>query len=479
MDLTRPLRWQSATQAEQAELADLQANILKGHGRDFAQILFLGFDPKNPAAVRDCIRGLPVTDAWTQLQAAARFRSRRAPGASVLLIWLTAAGYRALGVPAAKTPSDPAFQAGMPSRGTALNDPPKNQWVAHFRHEVHAAVLVADDSQRGLTRTVKSLRASLPKAVRVLGIERGHAIRAPGPKGEGLEHFGFVDGRSQPLMLEEDVDWQRDHLDGTSVWNPAMPLGHALVADPGSSSGGFGSYLVFPRLRQDVPGFRVAERRLAHALSLKGPARARAGAMLVGRFRDGTPLVAQHAAGVESPVPNNFDYRDDPEGLKCPFQAHIRKVNPRGESIPGVPAAPAERAHGIVRRGIPYGRASGTVLKGAVQRGSPAHGEVGLLFMCYQADIGRQFEFMQARWANNRSFVSPNIHAGGPVTGLDPIIGQSDPQGVVADPGHWFNAHWGGPLAQADRRQCVVSDLVTLRGGEYFFAPSLSALKAL
>lgn len=56
-----------------------------------------------------------------------------------------------------------------------------------------------------------------------------------------------------------------------------------------------------------------------------------AGALLVGRFEDGTPVTFQGADGLDDPVPNNFDYRGDMAGARCPFFAHIRKTNPRGD----------------------------------------------------------------------------------------------------------------------------------------------------
>ena len=119
---------------------------------------------------------------------------------------------------------------------------------------------------------------------------------------------------------------------------------------------------------------------------------------------------------------------------------------------PGVPLK-EERGHRIVRRSINFGRPEdvGT---------SP----VGMYFLCFQADLGLQFEFIQATWANTVGFLQPS-------TGVDPIIGQRNnlPQGQ-----EWPKA-WGDPSAGSTRVQ--VSDFVTLKGGEYFFAPSVGFLK--
>ena len=89
---------------------------------------------------------------------------------------------------------------------------------------------------------------------------------------------------------------------------------------------------------------------------------------------------------------------------------------------------------------------------------------VGMYFLCFQADLGLQFEFIQGTWANTVGFLQPS-------TGVDPIIGQGNnlPQGR-----EWPKA-WGDPSAGSTRVQ--VSDFVTLKGGEYFFAPSVGFLK--
>jgi hypothetical protein len=85
--------------------------------------------------------------------------------------------------------------------------------------------------------------------------------------------------------------------------------------------------------------------------------------------------------------------------------------------------------------------------------------------MAYQNDIVNQFEFTQAAWVNNPGFVQPNA-------GIDPVIGQG-PKGGQRCP-----LEWGGGGA-TPRKAFDFRGFVTLKGGEYFFAPSISALKAL
>jgi len=85
--------------------------------------------------------------------------------------------------------------------------------------------------------------------------------------------------------------------------------------------------------------------------------------------------------------------------------------------------------------------------------------------MAYQRDIENQFEFTQTQWANNPHFVKAE-------SGIDPVIGQG-PEGGQACPVHW------GDGANAVKKPFDFRGLVTMKGGEYFFAPSISFLAAL
>ena len=84
--------------------------------------------------------------------------------------------------------------------------------------------------------------------------------------------------------------------------------------------------------------------------------------------------------------------------------------------------------------------------------------------MAYQGNIAEQFEFTQAQWANNKDFVKPN-------TGVDPVIGLG---GTLEQTHH---AGWNDPTAAT--QQQFFGDFVTLKGGEYFFAPSLGFFAGL
>jgi deferrochelatase/peroxidase EfeB len=157
---------------------------------------------------------------------------------------------------------------------------------------------------------------------------------------------------------------------------------------------------------------------------------------------------------------NNFGYSGDGDGSIVPRAAHVRKTYPRDEATPGGGQADTE-THRILRRGIPYGEPYDP----GAQTGSPHSGDAayphdrGLLFLCYQSSIERQFEVVQSLWANNPNFPVPG-------DGEDPIIAQSKEPRTLTAP----NLP-GSPL--------TIQQFVTTTGGEYFFAPSIAALVTL
>ncbi len=244
---------------------------------------------------------------------------------------------------------------------------------------------------------------------------------------------------------------------GRSQWDPFAPLGLVLKKENAKVSG-FGSFFVFRKLKQDVDAFRklaksrasrkTAEEKYA-SVGLTQPELAEMEeARMVGRTKSGCPLAWGEVGPSQKEKytpPENFNYEQDSQGQKCPFHSHVRTVNPRGSTG----STYDERSRRIARRGIPY------------EDGE----EKGMLFLCAQSNIRDQFEYMQKLWANNPDF-PPNVY---PNAGLDPLIGQkrSAPEG---------NSHLGnnGYASPSD-----AYGLVKLKGGEYFFAPSLPFLKNL
>jgi Dyp-type peroxidase family len=448
--LDKLLRWPPDNPDEIAMLDDLQGNILKSHGRDHAVHMFLRFD--DIARGRMFVRMIAgwVTSARQQLVEIDTFKLTRVSAGEFVAFFLSAAGYKALEVPEENIPSEPAFRDGMRRRGAMLADPPAIFWDTSFQEPIHAMALIADGSATLVRQHTRRLQwAAREHAVRVAAIEFGHALK--NDYGLTIEHFGYADGLSVPVLISKDPPAELK-------WNPEVPLAQALVPDPGAASGaGFGSYLVFRKIEQNVRAFKEAEQRLAQALGLQGEEAERAGALLVGRFEGGSPLALSDADDVSLNLLNDFSYADDPEGRRCPFHAHIRKVNPRGASTD-------ERSRLLVRRGITYGRRYDDPNRDLEPGARPSSG-VGLLFMAYGSGIESQFEFVQARWANDPHYLRPH-------TGIDPLIGQQ------AAPDYQWPVCWGAdaPFLAAP---FSIGGFTSLKGGEYFFAPCISALKSL
>jgi deferrochelatase/peroxidase EfeB len=172
---------------------------------------------------------------------------------------------------------------------------------------------------------------------------------------------------------------------------------------------------------------------------------------------------------IGSGAANNFNYDGDKAGLRCPFQAHIRKGNPRGTG--GVEPLPGEKAHIMARRGIPFGLREVTPAIHSQPEQFPSGGGVGLLFQSFQADLGAQFEFIQKAWVNDAAFPLSNP-AGR--TGIDPVLGQG---GTPADRSYKWPAAYGKP--GVDPITARFDAFVRMKGGQYFFAPSIDGLKAL
>ena len=217
-----------------------------------------------------------------------------------------------------------------------------------------------------------------------------------------------------------------------------------------------GTYLVFRQLEQDVAAFRAFTAKTAGA---NGPpyhpsAGARVGAHIVGRWRDGEPLTAVNAPGRDT---NEFTFSADAHGFSCPIGSHVRRANPRDSLLDQSSAALASaNRHRLLRRGRTYGPPLALDAHGHDDR------ERGLVFMCLNSDIERQFEFVQQNWLNNPCF-------GGLYDERDPLV-SPQPNG-------------GGRLTlQADgvrERIGGIGQYVTVKCGGYFFMPGLSALRYL
>jgi deferrochelatase/peroxidase EfeB len=447
--LTEPLALRGRKPSDVPLLAALQPNILRPHVRESLRLLLIRIE--DAAAARAGlarIAGNPdlmksAADHFDEVDA---HRSSRAYGSAFVGIALSRSGYDRLGVNRDRQPGDLAFRAGMSARADVLRDPDPRGW--DYPQPVDMIVLVGSHDVEVTARRLRLIFAELD-GIRIVADETGMTLR--NEHDVAIEHFGYVDGRSQPLFVWEDAQRERELTDGTSAWDPLVALDRVLVRDPGvpDAASAFGSYLIYRKLAQNVQAFDANERRVASLLGLKKEDAERAGAMLVGRFEDGTPVAIQSAEGSSSPVPNNFTYADDERGTKCPHFAHIRMMNTRS-------ADPHHRVV-IARRGQTYGARPDI---GRPDARVPSEG-VGLLFMAVVSEIHSQFEALQQA-AN-----------GDQMRARDPVIGQGPVGGAPME----FPLGWAG----SERRSLpdAVTQAVRMRGGGYFFLPSLTFLRRL
>jgi hypothetical protein len=180
-------------------------------------------------------------------------------------------------------------------------------------------------------------------------------------------------------------------------------------------------------------------------------------AKMMGRWRSGCPIDLSPdkddpAIAADPQRRNNFTYAGDEEGRRCPLGAHLRRSNPRATLLK---RATAVRRHRLIRRGVEYGPhlKEGVLEDDGVDR--------GLVQLFIQADIERQFEFVQREWMKGGEFI-----------GLDP--NDQDPiNGVGGE---------GSQMVVPGAKQPFLFDLPTfikVKGGEYLFVPGLKALEGL
>lgn len=485
LDLTKSAKLVDIASAEYRDLLkNLQGNAIKSHGRDESRHVFLKFT--GPA---DKVRAWIRTKIAPRVLTAAAQRAQSAAGGDgglVILFYLAAEGYRYLGLDPARLKSR-VFNKGMKHHGSNLiqelfstdnRDPKPDKWEAGFRATIHAMVSLADDQKQDQTRLlneVSLLRSQIAGIAEILLVDEGRALRRTVRDGtalaspEPIEHFGYFDGISQPLFTAEDLKKYKDEGKGNpdTGWDPGASLDLLLEKDPfASAPDAYGSYLVYRKLYQDFGAFHAREDGLEADVPLPEE---QGGAMAVGRFEDGTPIVDSKVAGQQ--YTNDFVFRTkDPKGSRCPAHAHIRKVNPRG-TTPST-SFEDERRRRIARRGIPYGKPMPGLCGPDVPTDPNPAADRGLLFMCYQANIEKQFEFIQRTWVDNPNFPTNVLNLPtGTDTGDDPVIGQN------RNEAQRWPKKWDDP--SAGRKKFNFESAVTLKGGEYFFAPSQPFLAAL
>ncbi|MGY1706543.1 Dyp-type peroxidase [Geodermatophilus sp. SYSU D00697] len=454
-------------------LDDVQGNILNGYGFGHAVHLLVHADTAE--AARQCLRRVEG-----RVTTAARWPQEERPDAT-LNVAVTYRGFERLGLrPALLARFPEAFRASTRDRAAALGDVGPSDPRGWDRHlgtgHVHLVLTACTRERDALARERDRWRGEVEAVpgLTVADVQETHELA------HRREHFGYADGFSQPDI--EGVDRPSSHRapwdSGVGVplpgggWRPVrlgeFLLGHRdedgqVETEPHPDLVRNGTYVVYRKLEQDVPAFRAL---LAEAARRTGLPPELVAAKVMGRWRDGTPLESQpyRAPGdlsdvaVDQPA-NDFRYLpDDRDGHRCPLGAHVRRVNPRDALDFGGALRDSGRLtarHRIIRRGMPYGDPYDPEADG-----DP--GRRGLLFLCFNADIARQFETIQVHWCND-----------GDSFGL-------------GDDRDWFAGGAGGsdkmtiPMPEGRPRFVPVRpDLVVTRGTEYLFAPGMRALHSL
>lgn len=492
-----------------SEFADIQGLVRFGHGQLSASA-FLLLKIIDPVAARHWLATVEPTSALS---------SDPLPE-QVLQIALSASGLRALGVaPAVMDQFSHEFLDGMSGSenrsrrlgDTGANTPTSWRWGgADPAAPVHLLVLLYSRPEQLDTFQAATMDDAFMRAFQLQSalVSRHNRSREP---------FGFEDGISQPLLDWEQPPQRNSAVHDRYINNLALgevllgypneyqlytsrplldPAHHpqAMLLPPAAEHPGLrdlgrnGSYLVLRQLVQDVAGFWHFLQQQAGG---DAEQREQLAAAMVGRHRDGAPLVDLSRRAIDGIASdshdNHFDYSGDPHGRQCPLGAHLRRSNPRSGDYPegvdgplsrllrtlgfaarypGDDLLASARFHRLLRRGRVYGSALAAAEALRAEGGDDE--ERGLHFICLCGNISRQFEFVQNAWSMNAKF--DGLAGEG-----DPLLGNRQPllNGVATD-------RFSLPKAGAPAR--VIDGLpqfVTVCGGGYFFLPGLKALKFL
>jgi deferrochelatase/peroxidase EfeB len=519
------------------DLADIQGNILTAYGRlGFPKARFLLFQIKDAAAGRAFLQAIRY-----QLTTALRWPSERNPGKHgpgslqrplvTMNVALNFWGLYALKLSTRTLRGLPdEFIDGMAARAEILGDDlggDPRVWDEIWHKSVHMVVslnaqVTADgNAVPELEIKTQELRALCEKLDHKVVLLNGHKGPQPEyqeasavfvPNGQGgmqpipFEHFGFRDAIGDPVFEGQVPASQmaeaargQGRLNAAGQWEPLATgeflLGHpdeaqeiAGHAMPGDFSRN-GTFMAYRKLHQHVDTFRTyidkTGRDYASYIGMPpehGPTMLMA--KMAGRWPDGVPLMLAPTwedwmplkAKREAAIAANdtvtlaalerdlttFTFRDDPTGARCPFSAHVRRVNTRDMLDPYFSSPDKAQWMGsnlnnrrrILRRGLPYGDAP---------PGSPDADEHGVVMLVTCASLFRQFEFVQQQWIN----YGLDFNAGNDTC---PIVGNhaEDAKFVIA--------------GDATRPPFIcgrIPPFVETRGGDYFFIPSMTALRMI
>ncbi|MCB9266735.1 MAG: Dyp-type peroxidase [Lewinellaceae bacterium] len=435
---------------------DVQSNILKGVKHKYLLYCFFTFRKSRKLEIVDWLKNLPLTSTDKQIKDEA---------ADSINLFLSFQGYeffcdpRKIGYTLKLDDDILAFQEGLEQRcSTSFGKINEEELDPNYSKPSHALILLAsnddvlkecneeteddirqeklldyfEEKTKVITRDPRKTHR-YKKAFGKVFFEIG--FRNPeGSDGPSREWFGFNDGISNPRFFSRYLP------DGQG--EPDKPSKLNTVLRRNSLAGDFacGSFVVFLKLEQDDEAFRKMVKELAKHLKMEDH-RGQVEAYIMGRYRDGTPLHSDFNfpnIREQKRNLNAFDFSNDKEGYNCPLHAHIRKANPRDGQ---------EDNLRIVRRGRVYGR-----------EGS---GEKGILFLSYQNSL-HQFEDIVNRGLYGYNYKKRRI-------GKDVLF-------VDKGDEREYHRYWN---ATGNTRTPYLrpEKLVKFRGGQYFFASSISFIQ--
>jgi Dyp-type peroxidase family len=487
-----------------AAKADIQGFITSGFGHlPHSAYLFV--------EVRDRTRAQAwLQHLWPHITTSGSWRPQadeaKVRPARTVNIAFTYAGLSALGMPAAALYTFPEeFRAGMAAetRSRMLGDTGASapaQWELGGPHNepIHAVLILNAQTAADLGAWCREQRTWLEETQGGV-VEQVRSTQTGARPEAGTEPFGFFDGVAQPQIKGIKGEGVRTGefifgYENEYGFFPVSPLVPAVddparilpaSANPFHRTAGYrdfgmnGTFVVYRKLAQDVAGFwRFVQNESIRSKGAVNPQfMVWLATKMVGRWPSGAPLILAPDRDRPDLRTDDFLYADsDPNALLCPFGSHIRRTNPRdqlGHTGPTESLHMTSR-HRIMRRGKPYGPPlfdpavlrkldQPEALQALVDLRDDEQPR-GVHFLCANANIKSQFEFIQQVWVNNPAF-------GGLLNNRDPLVGDNDaaePPSVMVIPGR-----------PATLRTSPLPRFIRVCGGAYFFMPSLTALRYL
>ncbi len=495
------------------ELSEIQGLVLSGYGERPVATYVL-FEITHPERARRWAGALAEELQFGEFRGSARGRP---PFLKPLCanVAFTFDGFVALGVPpAALAGFSLPFREGMaePSRSRRLGDdgesaPERWLWGGGAGRPLHGVLLVYAGADAADPAEWHAAREFVRRWTgEAHGIHAYLSLDATAlDQTERKEHFGFRDGIANPGILglsqrtTGDMVAPGEIVLGYPNGYARVPLSPQIPAEldphkhlPAGETDAFrdfgrnGSYLVFRQLLQRVQAFWRFVAEAKHTIA--GVPTGAAGdtwlaAKLVGRWPNGTALTLYPDAPGPNAMGDNdeFDFGrfGDAYGRRCPVGSHIRRSNPRDTALPvphdpelsGTPEDASTRdarlalvdLHRLMRRGRMYGPPLDVGFDPETLRTAPEDAvERGLHFLCFNANLSRQFEFVQMSWVNNPCFAGLSRDP-------DPLL--------AARREHPFSADEFVIQGLPPRRLKGLPRVVEVRGGAYFFMPSRAALR--